>query len=212
MTVHPAFPARRGGSRATTWWGRAWIRAVEESAYDESDLREGWRLARAGVVGGISVSPGILVAAVAVGDEARTVEVALPVLGEADLTALVEVVAAESGRIAALLAGELPASLAEHAEEVGVPLVPEGFEASCTCDAWVQPCPHALAVLDQAAWLQDVDPLVLLELLGLPRARLLDELAGLAAPADEPVEGEADLDVAEEAVARALRLLGELEA
>ena len=33
---------------------------------------------------------------------------------------------------------------------------------TCTCDAWVDPCPHALAVLLQVAWLVEADPFVLL--------------------------------------------------
>ena len=43
-------------------------------------------------------------------------------------TALVETVAAEAGRIAALLAGDLPHALVEHAEEAGVELLPYGGE------------------------------------------------------------------------------------
>ena len=65
------------------------------------------------------------------------------------MTTLVEVVAAEAGRAPALLAGELPHPLVEHAEEAGVELLPFGgeLEASCTCDAWLDPCVHALALM-----------------------------------------------------------------
>ena len=52
-TTHGAFPARRGPSRMTTWWGKAWLRAVEEAAYTEGDLKVARALARAGEVGGI---------------------------------------------------------------------------------------------------------------------------------------------------------------
>ena len=51
---------RRGGVRAASWWAKAWLRAVEESAYGEGDLRGGRALARAGAVGGITVAPGRL--------------------------------------------------------------------------------------------------------------------------------------------------------
>lgn len=209
MTRFPAFAARRGGVKAATWWGRAWLRAVEESAYDEGDLRDGWRLARSGGVGGIGVEPGSVVAAVSAAGEVWSVEARVPVLPDADREALVEVVGAAAGRIAALLSGELPEELAEHAEEVGVALVPDGFETSCTCESWVQPCAHALAVLAQAAWLADADPLVLFALLGLPKSSLLESLAGgVAGSGDE--EAEADLDVAADAVIRAERMLDEL--
>ncbi len=150
--VHPRIGARRGGRRATTWWGRAWVRAVEESAYGEKEQRTGRALARAGAVGGITVDVGSLVASVEDDQGLWTARVSLPVLDDASMAALVEVVAAEAGRAPALLAGELPHPLVEHAEEMGVELLPYGGEldASCTCDAWVDPCVHALALLTQA--------------------------------------------------------------
>jgi uncharacterized Zn finger protein len=204
---HAAFPPRRGGAKAASWWGRAWLRAVEEAAYDEGDQRTGWRLARAGVVGGILVEPGAIVASVALGEgESATCSVLVPVLEPAEIRGLVEVVGAEAGRVAALLAGDLPISLAEHAEEAGTELTPSEFDASCTCDAWVQPCPHALAVLAQVSWLLDADPLILFALRGLPREDLLAGLADLAEPA---ASGDDDLKVAEEAALWAADLLDE---
>ena len=103
---------------------------------------------------------------------------ALPVLDQTDRAAFVEAVAAEAGRLPALLAGELPHLLVEHAEESGVELLPYGGElqASCTCAAWVDPCPHALATAYQVAWLADADPFVLLALRGLSREDLLARL------------------------------------
>lgn len=203
---HPAFPARRGGAKATTWWGRSWLRAVEEAAYDEADLRAGWRLARAGAVGGILVEPGAIVASVALGEgESATCSVLVQILEPAEIRGLVEVVGAEAGRVAALLAGDLPVSLAEHAEEAGTELTPSELDASCTCEAWVQPCAHVLAVLAQMTWLLDADPLVLFALRGLPREELLAGLADLAQPAE--TGGDEDLKVAEEAALWAADLL-----
>ena len=102
----------------------------------------------------------------------------MAVLDPASVDALVEVVAAETGRIGALLAGELPHDLVEHAEETGAELLPTGqdVETSCTCDAWLDPCPHALAVLLQAGWLVEADPFVLFALRGLPRDDLVARL------------------------------------
>lgn len=231
---HPAFAPRRGGVKAATWWGRAWLRTAEDAAYDEADVAAGWRLARGGAVGAIDVDAGRLLAAVrtGVGGRARSVgapvvdpddlvacSVLVQVLDAADREALVEVVAASAGRVAALLAGELPADLAEHAEEAGIALLPEELDCSCTCGAWVQPCAHALAVLAQVAWLLDADPFVLLALRGLPRDHLLAEVAAVAARgmAGAGVGGEAvseeelDLDVAGEAAERAARLLDDLD-
>jgi len=211
--VHPRIAARRGGRRASTWWGRAWVRAVEESAYGEKEQRTARALARAGAVGGITVDAGSVVASVEDDHGLWTARVALPVLDEAGVNTLVEVVAAEAGRAPALLAGELPHPLVEHAEEAGVELLPYGGEldASCTCDAWLDPCTHALALMSQVTWLLERDPLVLLHLRGLPRDDLLARLHDRSSPDRPDDDGDADLDVALDAAVRAARVLDLLD-
>lgn len=196
-----------------SWWAKAWLRAVEESAYGERDLRGGRALARAGAVGGITVSSGRLLAGVVEDEDVWTVTVDVPVLGPESVAAFGELVAAESGRIARLLAGDLPLELAEHAEEAGVELLPYGGElvAECTCGGWTQPCRHALAVLIQTGWLVDGDPLTLVLLRGLPREELLAALHARtveehAAPAADP-----DEEAAYDAAVRARRVLDLLE-
>ena len=214
--VHPRIPPRRGGRRAATWWGRAWLRAVEESAYSEGDLRAGRRLARAGRVGQIAVGPGEFLAAVEEGDDVWTVTGALAPFDEAAEHGFCEAVAAEAGRIAALLAGDLPHSLVEHAEEAGVELLPYGgeIEAGCSCDAWLDPCPHALAVLLQLTVLVEQDPFVLLLLRGLARDELLARLhareGSARSDAPEPGHDDLDLEAAADAARRAARLLAAL--
>ena len=227
-TTHPRMPPRRGGG-AGTWWSKAVLRAVEEAAFGEKDLRAGRALARAGAIGSITVSDGGAVAAVTDGHDAWTVEVTVPVLDESDAAAFTELVAAESGRVGALLAGQLPHSFVEAVEEAGVELLPYGGElgSACTCDAWLDPCPHALAVLTQLAWLIQADPFVLTHLRGLSRDRVLRDLHRITAPAPAPVGSESpgdstssgpsgepadpdavdDLVVAEDAAVRAARLL-----
>lgn len=206
QVTHPRLAPRRGAARASTWWGRAWVRAVEEAAYSDPELRAGRALARAGRVGSLTVGPGSVVAAVEDGEELQTVELTLPVLDAVSRETVVELVAAESGRIAALLGGELPHGLLEDSEEAGVELLPYGGElgASCTCAAWVDPCPHALAVASQVAWLLDADPLVLLALRGLPRE---DLLARLHARGGETEVGSDDEETGLDAALRAARVL-----
>jgi len=215
--IHPRLAPRRGGVRATTWWARAWVRAVEEAAYADDELAAGRLLARGGHVGAIGVAEGRYVATVDDRETAWTVEGSVPVLAGPDRDAFVEVVAAEAGRVAALLAGELPHQLVEHAEEAGVELLPSGGElgSACGCAHWTDPCAHALAVLQQLAWLVDRDPLVLLHLRGLPREELLSRLERLrSAAGDEEAPDpalEVDLDLAVEAAQQAARLLTEAE-
>jgi len=206
--LHPRVAPRRSTARATTWWGKAWVRAVEEAAYAEADLVASRALARGGHVGQISTEPGQYVASVEDRRGLWTVAGGIPQLDDAAIEALVETVAAESGRVAALLAGDLPYTLVEHAEEAGAELLPYGGElsSSCTCDHWTDPCTHALAVLQQLAWLVEADPFVLLQLRGLPR----DELLGRLHARTEPVaDADADLDAAVEAALYAARLLSD---
>ena len=94
MATHARLaPRPAGAARARTWWGKAWVRAVEEAAYAEEDLRRGRRLARGGRVGGITVEPGRFLAAVEEGDDVLTVSGGLPELEPPLVAALAEVVA-----------------------------------------------------------------------------------------------------------------------
>lgn len=231
--VHAPF-AQRHGAVVRSWWAKALERAVAESSYEERELRRGRTLARKAAVGAITLDAGSLYAAVSEGDDAFTVTVNLPVLGDEDVRALVEVVASVSGWVGALMQGDLPEELVEASEELGVELVPSGgeFDCDCTCEAWMQPCVHALALLTQATWWADSDPFVLIRLRGLGRQGLLTRLDDLqsggsrsgagggsdaaesaAVSDDEPLAPwtPADVTVAVEAAERAGVMLGEFE-
>ena len=206
-------PPRRSTTRAATWWGRAWVRAVEEAAYSEGDLHTARALSRSGAIGAITVDRGSLVAACFDRSDVWSVGATVPELDPISRAAFVGVVAAESGHLASLLSGELPYRLVEQSEEAGVELLPYGGElgSSCPCGAWVDPCVHALAVLLQVAWLVDGDPWVLLRLRGLAPDDLQAELARSHAADEEaaelPDDLPDDLAAAADAAARAARVL-----
>jgi uncharacterized Zn finger protein len=209
--VHPAAPARRTAARATRWWGKAWVRAVEEAAYSADDLAAARAISRSGRIGQISVQPGRFVAAVEDADGLWAVLGTVPPLSIAAVDTLVEAVAAEAGRLPALMAGDLPIGLVEHAEEAGVELLPYGAElgSSCTCDFWADPCPHALAVMYQLAWLVEDDPFVLLHLRGVAREELLAALHARTEPAAAE-DDDLDVELALDAALRAAALLREV--
>ena len=201
-------PPRRSTSRAATWWGRAWVRAVEEAAYAESDLHTARALSRSGGIGGITVDRGSVVAACYDRAGVWSVGATVPELDPVSHRAFVGVVAGESGHLGALMAGELPHRLVEQAEEAGVELLPYGGElgSACPCDAWVDPCVHALAVMLQVAWLVDGDPWVLLRLRGLSPEDLQAELA-TAAVEHSSDDLDADMAAALDAATRAARVV-----
>lgn len=204
MSSYARIPPRRSTSRAATWWGRAWVRAVEEASYAESDLHAARQLSRSGAIGGITIGSGTASALVHHRADAWPVSATVPELDAVSRQAFLEVVATESGHLAALMAGELPHRLVEQAEEAGVELLPYGAElaASCPCGSWVDPCVHALALMLQVAWLVDGDPWVLLRLRGLAPHDLSQDVTPEAA---EPAGD--DLAVAMDAAARAARVL-----
>ena len=166
-------------------------------------------LSRSGAIGGITVDAGTVVAACYDRADVWSVTATVPPLDQISRRAMVEVVAGETGHLAAMLAGELPHRLVEHAEEAGVELLPYGGElgSSCPCGAWVDPCVHALAVMLQVAWLVDGDPGVLLRLRGLPADELQAAVAAESAPAAAAEVIEGDLAAAVDAAARAARIL-----
>jgi len=177
----PAFPAtrRRPGRFARTWWGNAWLQAMEDTSLDLAQLKHGRRFAYAGLVGPITVSPGRLAAQVTNDDGAvhHTV-VLVDRLDGGQWRRFLDEVAAKAGHIAALLDRDMPHDLVEAAAAADVSLLPGigDLQPECDCDGWELPCRHAAALCFQTAWLLDADPFVLLLLRGLGQEELTGEL------------------------------------
>lgn len=182
------YPRTRRRAPATSWWGRAWTRSVEELAYEPDDVVRARTLARSGRFGAIAVEPG-LAAAVLTETDGSTLLVRLQVeqLSDRDWDDFAAEVARHAGHVADLLAGELTPALVEAADEVGVEVLPgaDVLDAACGCEAWAQPCVHALGLATQLAWLVDQDPFCLLLLRGCSRERLLGLVTGGSEPADD---------------------------
>ncbi|WP_392892118.1 SWIM zinc finger family protein [Streptomyces sp. LN699] len=161
------------GLEATTWWGRAWVVALEERAPDAARLARGHAYAAEGHVDAVTITPGRIVAYVR-GSRARPyrTELALPAFADAEWGEVLETVAADPAALAALLEREVPESLAET-----VLPGPGELLARCSCpDVGRPPCKHAAALCYRAARLLDEDPFVLLLLRGRGERELLEEL------------------------------------
>ncbi|MEU6223761.1 SWIM zinc finger family protein [Streptomyces sp. NPDC047042] len=173
----PALPA--SGSRegfAESWWGNAWVAALEEGALDAARLVRGRGYAAKGHVDAITVTPGLVLAYVQ-GTRPRPyrVQVRLRTLGDQEWERFLDAAVARPGHIAALLDKEMPQSLAE----CGVPLLPApgDLDPRCSCPDSGHPCKHAAALCYQTARLLDADPFVLLLLRGRGERQVLDELS-----------------------------------
>ncbi|MEU0059630.1 SWF or SNF family helicase [Streptomyces sp. NPDC006334] len=196
-----ALPPAPGRGFAQTWWGRAWLAALEDGALDAEQVRTGRRFARAGGVGAVSVRPGRVTAVVQGRDGAsHRADVLLDVLSDAQWDRFLDLTVQRAGHVAALLDREMPSHLVEDAETAGVDLLPGlgDLEARCDCGAWDH-CGHTAALCYQVARLLDQDPFVLLLLRGRPEQALLGNLQarGAAAPAGSAPAPPEGVDAAE---------------
>ncbi|GHJ99658.1 hypothetical protein SY2F82_14560 [Streptomyces sp. Y2F8-2] len=174
-----ALPARAVRDRdrfAETWWGNAWVSALEEGALDAARLARGRAYAGRGNVDAITVTPGLVVAYVQ-GSRPRPyrVQVRLRTFSDEEWDLFLDAAAERPAHIAALLDKQMPQSLAE----CGVRLLPGAgdLEPHCSCPDFGHPCKHAAAVCYQTAHLLDRDPFVLLLLRGRGERDLLDALS-----------------------------------
>jgi len=188
-------PRRNFGN---TWWGRAWVEALEERAVvDPNRLPRGRTYARKDTVSGLVIGPGEIKAKVR-GRSPRPYAVTIRMRGfsPAQWEILLTTIAKRIGHTAALLDGELPAELAEQAREAGADLLPGPGDLTpkCSCPDSANPCKHIAAVYYLVADEVDADPFVLF----LARGRRWEDLSaelrakrGRAAPA--PVVAEVGL-------------------
>ncbi|MFE5769866.1 SWIM zinc finger family protein [Streptomyces sp. NPDC056485] len=161
------------GVEAVSWWGRAWVSALEGASGDPARLARGHAYAVEGHVDAVTVTPGRIVAYVR-GSRVRPyrTELALSPFTDTEWSELLEEVAADPMALAGLLEREVPQSLAGSVLPGARELV-----ARCSCpDTARPPCKHAAALCYRAARLLDEDPFVLLLLRGRGERELLDEL------------------------------------
>lgn len=181
MRMFSPFPPQVGSRAkfAETWWGQAWVDALETTSLDEGRLSRGRTYARRGAVEGIAVRPGLAQARVQ-GSRSRPyrAEVRITELSDKDWERFLDTVASRAVHIAALLDRDVPPELIDDAEAAGVRLLPAygDLEPDCDCPDWGWPCKHAAALCYQLARLLDVDPFVLLLLRGRGEQELMEEL------------------------------------
>ncbi|GAB2918605.1 SWIM zinc finger family protein [Streptomyces heilongjiangensis] len=191
-----AFPPRTSGGEAfaESWWGNAWVTALEEGALDAARLVRGRAYADKGHVDAITVTPGLVLAYVH-GSRPRPyrVQVRLRTLDDDEWDRFLDTAAERPADIAALLDKELPQSLAGAGAGAGAGAAPASggrsrrgarllpgpgeLEPHCSCPDRGHPCKHAAALCYQTARLLDEDPFVLLLLRGRGERELLDALS-----------------------------------
>jgi uncharacterized Zn finger protein len=166
-----------------TWWGRAWLDALEHRArLDPNRLPRGRTYARTGRVLSVRLEQGEIVGSVRGSRLAPyTVRVGVRTFTAAEWQRLLAAIVAKAGHAAALLDGDLEPGIVDDARAVGIELLPGPGELRprCSCPDWADPCKHAAAVCYLAADELDEDPFALLELRGRRREEVLAALRQL---------------------------------
>lgn len=190
-------PAARGaGARrpfGATWWGRAWLDALEHRAgLDRNRLPRGRSYARSGAVGELAIDAGTVRAEVQ-GSRAKpyVVVVRVPAFTAAEWELVLDTMAGRLGHAAALLDGELPPEVVADVAAAGLSLLPTTGEVlpQCSCPDWAIPCKHAAAVCYLVADVLDGDPFALLRLRGRDRDSVLSALRSRRGGAGSGAEG-----------------------
>lgn len=175
-------PKREAGRKpfGVTWWGAAWINALEHRArLDRNRLPRGRSYARSGQVEQVEVQPGevrCLVQGSRV--EPYAVRVQVRTFEPAEWDRVIDALVAQAGHAAALLDGELLPEVAGDVRQAGVDLLPGpgDLRPRCTCPDWADLCKHAAAACYLLADELDRDPFVLFVLRGRTREELMAAL------------------------------------
>ncbi|WP_433548175.1 SWIM zinc finger family protein [Streptomyces sp. CA-294286] len=175
-------PTPEATGPATTWWGRAWVDALEALSLDPARLARGRAYADAGHVDTITVTPGRVVAYVR-GSRARPyrADIRLRTLADEDWDDFLDAAAEDPAHLEALLAKTMPQALLDPLSRLaGTPLLPAtagDLLPTCTCPDAGRPCKHAAALCYQLARLLDEDPFVVFLLRGRDEREILDALS-----------------------------------
>lgn len=169
MVRRPAF--------ATTWWGNAWIQALEgASSLDPARLSRGRTYARQGAVRELQIARGALYARV-LGSQGRVyrVDIGVRTLADTEWDQVAEAIASRAAHAAALAEGELHPGVVDDMAEVDIRLLPGpgDLRPDCSCPDWAEPCKHAAAACYLIAGELDRDPMQLFLLRGIEPHELM---------------------------------------
>ena len=191
-----------------TWWGRAWLDALEGIAGGSTGrLSRGRTYARQGRAEDLTIGPGSVVGLVQ-GTEPDPYDVTLAVrtFRDDEWDAVFDAIAGKAAHAAALLDGELDPGVVEDARAVEVELLPRArdLRTACSCPDFAEPCKHAAALCYLVADALDDDPFVLLLLRGRRRDDVLEGVrmrragpAGVDPPDEDPGEQLPGVDAVE---------------
>lgn len=171
-----------------TWWGKQWLKALEQADYDNR-LPRGKAYARDGAVTKFALVGSQIVAEVQ-GSRPRPYKVVLEcgTFSQQMVHDFMEKLAEHPSILAKLLHRELDPRVLDLAKEAGLSLFPSSMrdiEMHCNCPDWAHLCKHIAAVVYQVSLEIDNNPFFVFAMHGLS---LLDEMEKRGAHMSSSVE------------------------
>ncbi|MDO5532095.1 SNF2-related protein [Sutterella sp.] len=162
----------------TTWWGSAWLAALER--VDEANrIPRGKSYANTGRVRQITLDPTTRqIDAVVQGTVPYEVSFSMKPVAKTAAAKLLDRIAADPDLIAELLDGRIPPEVADICDELGIEFFPRSsrsFKVRCSCPDSARICKHIAAVFYMIADQIDVDPFFIFRFRGLDLKRGLKE-------------------------------------
>ncbi|MFH0702894.1 MAG: DEAD/DEAH box helicase [bacterium] len=163
-----------------TWWGQAWIEALER--IDSNRLARGKSYANQGRVKNIKINNGNISASVKGSYyDSYSIKISLEKFTKDEIKKIKEIISQNSSIAIELGMGKLPETLLELIEKEKITLLPKRWKdlkSSCSCPDSANPCKHLAAVYYMLANEMDKDPFILFELKGIETSELT-KLSGI---------------------------------
>jgi len=164
---------------ASSWWGKSWIKALEEIDRDTNRLPRGRTYARNGSVLEITQNKKGMIQARVQGSRATPYKIRLSLeqWSEEQISTVLDLIKNHPAVSSQLLIGKMPETLEPTLKQIGLGIFPSRWadiDASCSCPDWANPCKHIAAVDYLLAAEIDKDPFLLFEMRGLKKKRILE--------------------------------------
>lgn len=173
--------------QSKTWWGQKFLAALEKSmdsgrlargrSYSGDNRITSWKLengkATARVKGNINPYFGVYKT------PNYSTTFRLQPITASDWKKVIKHLCSKAGPISQLLLHQMPDSLDVYLAGVNISLLPYGQKdmlTNCSCPDFANPCKHIAGVCFRLATMIDQDPLLIFEMRGLSREKLLQEL------------------------------------
>jgi uncharacterized Zn finger protein/superfamily II DNA or RNA helicase len=160
-----------------TWWGNAWVEAMERIDHNTNRLPRGKRYANGGNVTKINIE-GDQIKAKVQGSRRKPYDIVIALRKfTPEQQGMIKSALSENPAIASALAlGNLPQEILDLFSNRRLNLLPNSWQdlaANCSCPDWANPCKHLAAVYYIIANEIDKDPFLLFRLRGLQAEELM---------------------------------------